>query len=63
MGAFNERCTNYILISASYEKFVRIENIALQNGHARVVVGGGEAGRAHAAVSINDELYIRACHL
>ena len=58
VGAFNERCTNYILVDATYEKFVSVENITLQDGFARTVVGGGEAGRAPAAVSINDELFI-----
>lgn len=58
VGAYNERCTNYVLVDATYARFVSVESLILQNGEGAAVVGGGDAGRTPAAVGVGNVLFI-----
>jgi hypothetical protein len=58
VGAYNERCTNYVVVDANYSKFITIDSLTLQDDRERVLVGGGDAGRTPAAIGINDVLFI-----
>lgn len=65
IGAFNERCTNYVLINTKWQD---IQNAELQRlplptqtatkVNPTVLVGGGQAGRMPAAVAIGRLLLI-----
>lgn len=55
-GAKNERCTNYVLVDSVHEMFCTRKVIADLDG--KLVIAGGVAGRAPAAVGLNSVLYI-----
>ena len=58
IGSKNERCTNYILVDATYSKFVDVSSLNISNGRGALVVGGGLAGRSPAAIAMNGILFI-----
>lgn len=56
VGAYNERCSNYVLIESRMVD--RATCVELQDGEGRSVIGGGVAGRAPAAIGIDKVLYV-----
>ena len=53
VGAFNERCTNYILVSDDFREGKKAIYTTLSN-----IIGGGDAGRSACAVQIDHDLFI-----
>src|SRR5687768_13973867 len=49
VGAFNERCTNYILYNEAWGK---LNPVTLVNANGSLLIGGGNAGRTPAAVAV-----------
>ncbi|MEO5866688.1 MAG: hypothetical protein ABIS14_00850 [Sphingomonas sp.] len=58
VGAFNERCTNYILVNTAWAGGAGVQGITLQDGQQRVVVGGGIAGRSPAAIVTGRTMFV-----
>lgn len=56
VGAFNERCTNYILFNDAWPRRMQSKVLTTANGSA--LIGGGIAGRTPAAVEIDRTLFI-----
>lgn len=57
VGAFNERCTNYILFNNQWPP-LRVQDTLLVTGNGSALIGGGVAGRTPAAVEIDRTLFI-----
>jgi hypothetical protein len=55
-GAFNERCTNYILYNEAWGE--RLSPVTLVNANGGVLIGGGVAGRTPAAVAVGKSLFV-----
>ena len=55
VGAFNERCTNYILYNDAWG---RLEPVLLVDGLGSALIGGGQAGRTPAAVALDRTLFV-----
>jgi hypothetical protein len=58
VGSFNERCTNYVLVDATYARLMRPKPVLIESSMGDVLVGGGMAGRTAAAVGLGDTLFI-----
>lgn len=56
VGAFNERCTNYILYNNAWG--ARLEPVLLVDANDSALVGGGVAGRTPAAVALGRTLFV-----
>jgi len=56
IGAFNERCTNYILYNDAWGQ--RLSKVTLVDANNSVLIGGGIAGRTPAAVSLGKTLFV-----
>ena len=58
VGAFNARCTNYVLLPTLWAKTNGATAILLTDKKDGVVIGGGEAGRTAAAVGVGRMLFV-----
>lgn len=58
VGAYNERCTNYVLMNSSYAKLMSPKHFYLVDGSDNLIVGGGAAGRTPACIGLWDVLFI-----
>lgn len=58
VGAFNERCTNYIAVATAWAATSGAQPVILQTKDGSVVIGGGDAGRTAAALQFGDMLFV-----
>jgi hypothetical protein len=57
VGAFNERCTNYIVFNNQWPMGA-MQPVILVNGSGMALIGGGIAGRTPAAVELGRTLFV-----
>jgi hypothetical protein len=57
VGAFNERCTNYIVFNNQWP-MGGMQSVVLVNGSNMALIGGGVAGRTPAAIDLGRTLFV-----
>jgi len=57
VGAFNERCTNYIVFNSKWP-MGSMQPVVLVNGSGMALIGGGIAGRTPAALELGRTLFV-----